>query len=78
MKKVPDLLEQFVDKAAELLNDRSQAVVLCGATLMLQVSGGRRRCDGCGRGQMRGLTGPRAVAFMRCGGQLRMRRRERG
>eukprot|EP00198_Chlamydomonas_reinhardtii_P006516 XP_001695852.1 gamma-adaptin [Chlamydomonas reinhardtii] len=37
VKKVPDLLEQFVDKAAELLNDRSQAVVLCGATLMLQI-----------------------------------------
>ncbi|KAG2453880.1 hypothetical protein HYH02_002086 [Chlamydomonas schloesseri] len=37
VKKVPDLLEQFVDKAAELLNDRSQAVVLCGATLMLHV-----------------------------------------
>ncbi|KAG2434067.1 hypothetical protein HXX76_007795 [Chlamydomonas incerta] len=37
VKKVPDLLEQFVDKAAELLNDRSQAVVLCGATLMLHI-----------------------------------------
>ncbi|KAG2501574.1 hypothetical protein HYH03_000079 [Edaphochlamys debaryana] len=37
VKKVPDLLEQFVDKAAELLSDRNQAVVLCGATLMLQI-----------------------------------------
>ncbi len=43
VKKVPDLLEQFVDKAAELLNDRSQAVVLCGATLMLHVSAGQQR-----------------------------------
>ncbi|KXZ55609.1 hypothetical protein GPECTOR_2g1159 [Gonium pectorale] len=40
VKKVPDLLEQFVDKAAELLNDRSQAVQLGGATLMLQVARG--------------------------------------
>ncbi|GFR48866.1 hypothetical protein Agub_g10715 [Astrephomene gubernaculifera] len=37
VKKVPELLEQFVDKAAELMNDRHQAVVLAAATLMLQI-----------------------------------------
>ncbi|PNH05077.1 AP-1 complex subunit gamma-2 [Tetrabaena socialis] len=37
VKKVPDLLEQFVDKAVELLNDRNQGVVLCGVSLMLQI-----------------------------------------
>ncbi|EFJ49536.1 hypothetical protein VOLCADRAFT_101862 [Volvox carteri f. nagariensis] len=37
IKKVPELLEQFVDKTAELLNDRNQAVVLSGVTLMLQI-----------------------------------------
>lgn len=58
VKKVPELLEQFVDKAAELLNDRSQAVLLCGVSLMLQargtwngVGGGRcRRARTGGRG----------------------------
>ncbi len=39
VKKVPELQEQFVDKAAELLNDRNQAVLLCGVSLMLQASG---------------------------------------
>ena len=34
---MPDLMEQFVDRAAELLNDRSQAAMLAGVTLMLQV-----------------------------------------
>ncbi|GLC40655.1 hypothetical protein PLESTB_000036100 [Pleodorina starrii] len=37
VKKVPELLEQFVDKAVDLLNDRNQAVMLCGVTLMLQI-----------------------------------------
>ncbi|GIL79860.1 hypothetical protein Vretimale_12443 [Volvox reticuliferus] len=37
VKKVPDQLDQFVKKAAQLLNDRNQAVVLCGVTLMLQI-----------------------------------------
>ncbi|GLI68027.1 hypothetical protein VaNZ11_012350 [Volvox africanus] len=37
VKKVPELLDQFVTKAADLLNDRNQAVVLCGVTLMLQI-----------------------------------------
>ena len=37
VKKVPELMEQFVDRAAELLTDRNHAVMLAGATLMLQV-----------------------------------------
>ncbi len=42
---MPDLLEQFVDRAAGLLNDRNQAVVLAGATLMLRVGIGAARSD---------------------------------
>lgn len=36
MRKVPDMLESFVDRATELLNDRNHAVVLGGVTLMLE------------------------------------------
>lgn len=38
VKKVPELVEVFADRAAELLNDRNQAVVLTGVALMLQVN----------------------------------------
>ena len=31
LRKIPDMLESFVDKAADLLNDRNQGVVLAGA-----------------------------------------------
>ena len=33
-KKVPDLQENFVDKAAQLLSDRNHGVLLCGLTLV--------------------------------------------
>jgi AP-1 complex subunit gamma-1 len=38
MRKVPDMLESFVDRATELLNDRNHAVILGGVTLMLEIS----------------------------------------
>lgn len=37
MRKVPDQLEAFVDRAAELLNDRNHAVILAGVTLILDI-----------------------------------------
>lgn len=38
MRKVPDMLESFVDRATELLNDRNHAVILGGVTLMLEIA----------------------------------------
>lgn len=37
LKKNPELLEEFMDKAADLLHDKNQAVALSGVTLMLQI-----------------------------------------
>lgn len=37
MRKVPDQLEAFVDRASDLLNDRNHAVILTGVTLMLDI-----------------------------------------
>lgn len=37
IKKVPELVESFIERAASLLNDKNQGVMLTGATLMLQV-----------------------------------------
>ena len=37
LKKVPELIEQFLDKAVELLHDKNHAVMLGGAALMLQI-----------------------------------------
>ena len=33
-RKVPDLQEHFVEKAAQLLSDRNHGVLLCGLTLV--------------------------------------------
>ena len=38
LRKIPDMLEIFVDRAAECLNDRNHAVVLTGITLMQEIS----------------------------------------
>lgn len=38
MRKVPEMLESFVDRATELLNDRNHAVILGGVTLMLEIA----------------------------------------
>ena len=38
IRKVPDMLESFVDRATELLHDRNHAVILGGVTLMLEIS----------------------------------------
>lgn len=35
LRKNPELIEEFWDKASELLHDKNQAVCLTGATLML-------------------------------------------
>ena len=37
LKKNPELVEEFADKAADLLHDKSQAVLLAGVTLMLAI-----------------------------------------
>ena len=37
IRKVPELVESFIDRAAALLNDRNHNVILAGASLMLQV-----------------------------------------
>mmetsp|Transcript_34996 Transcript_34996/g.77859 ORF Transcript_34996/g.77859 Transcript_34996/m.77859 type:complete len:861 (-) Transcript_34996:442-3024(-) len=37
VKKVPELTESFVDRTADLLNDRYHGVQLAGVTLMLQI-----------------------------------------
>ena len=37
LKKNPELVEEFADKAAELLHDKSHAVLLGGVTLMLAI-----------------------------------------
>lgn len=37
LKKNPELIEEFQDKAADLLHDKNQAVALSGVTLMLQI-----------------------------------------
>lgn len=38
IKKVPDMMESFVERAASLLKANDGAVQLAGASLMLQVS----------------------------------------
>lgn len=38
VKKVPDLIEQFVERAASLIKTQDGAVQLAGVALMLQVS----------------------------------------
>jgi AP-1 complex subunit gamma-1 len=37
LKKNPELIEEFMDKAAELLHDKNQGVSLSGVTLMLHI-----------------------------------------
>lgn len=37
LRKLPDMLESFVDKAADLLTDRSHGVILAGVTLMSEI-----------------------------------------
>ncbi len=37
LKKNPELVEEFADKAADLLHDKNQAVLVAGVTLMLAV-----------------------------------------
>ena len=37
LRKVPDMLESFVEKAPGLLEDRSHSVLLAGVTLMLDI-----------------------------------------
>jgi hypothetical protein len=37
LRKVPDAVESFVDKAPALLSDRHHGVLLAGATLMLEM-----------------------------------------
>ena len=37
LRRVPDMLESFAERAAELLSDRNHAVVLAGMTLMLDI-----------------------------------------
>lgn len=39
LKKNPELVEEFVDRAAALLHDKNQAVSLAGVTLMLAITG---------------------------------------
>ena len=38
LRRVPDMLESFAERATELLSDRNHAVVLAGVTLMLDIS----------------------------------------
>lgn len=38
LRKIPDMLESFVDRASDLLNDRNHAVILAGVTLMLEIA----------------------------------------
>ncbi|GAX74370.1 hypothetical protein CEUSTIGMA_g1819.t1, partial [Chlamydomonas eustigma] len=37
VRKVPELVESFIDRAASLLNDRNHNVMLAGVSLMLQI-----------------------------------------
>lgn len=37
VRKVPEVLESFVDRAAGLLSDRHHGVLLAGVTLMLEI-----------------------------------------
>lgn len=37
LKKNPELVEEFADKAAELLHDKNQGVALSGVTLLLAI-----------------------------------------
>lgn len=37
LKKNPELIEEFMDKAADLLHDKNQGVALGGVTLMQQI-----------------------------------------
>ena len=39
VKKVPDLADEFVDGAGELLSDRHHGVLLCAVTLALELCG---------------------------------------
>jgi AP-1 complex subunit gamma-1 len=38
LKKNPELIEEFIDRAASLLHDKNQAVALAGVTLMLAIT----------------------------------------
>jgi AP-1 complex subunit gamma-1 len=37
IKKVPDLLENFVSRAVNLLNERNHGVLLTGVTLLIEM-----------------------------------------
>lgn len=37
LKKNPELVEEFADKAADLLHDKNQGVALSGVTLLLAI-----------------------------------------
>lgn len=37
LRKVPDMLESFAERAPTLLEDRSHSVLLAGVTLMLDI-----------------------------------------
>lgn len=37
VRKVPEVIESFIDRAAGLLNDRHHGVLLAGVTLMLEI-----------------------------------------
>jgi hypothetical protein len=39
LKKNPELVEEFADKAADLLHDKNQGVALSGVTLLLAICG---------------------------------------
>lgn len=52
LKKNPELVEEFADKAAELLHDKNHGVLLAGVTLMLAIT----------------HIEPAAVEQYRCGG----------
>lgn len=38
LKKNPELIEEFMDRAAALLHDKNQGVALSGVTLMLHIT----------------------------------------
>jgi AP-1 complex subunit gamma-1 len=39
LKKNPELVEEYIDRAASLLHDKNQGVALSGVTLMLAITG---------------------------------------
>ncbi|RKF53602.1 AP-1 complex subunit gamma-1 [Golovinomyces cichoracearum] len=44
-KKVPDLQEHFLEKAATLISDRNHGVLLCGLTLVTSLCEAESECD---------------------------------